>query len=263
MPTDRAKYMSKGEMKMRSIWLAAVIAVSLGSAAQAADISVLAPPVIFAAGMRDHAAAYTKETGTNVNVVISPMSSILDKAETNTPPSDVVVLPSDIMDQLQHDGGIVKGSRRSFGRVYVALAVPEGTSHPDISTPDKFIAVLKGATKGVAYDDPAGKTMMSWLIQSMLARPEFAGVKQLPVRDPLGGMVDGRADMALMLINEIGRNPKASLVGPVPPLFGTYIGCDLAVSAHSTDPKAASAFIDYVLSPKLDAAWEAKYLERD
>lgn len=231
-------------------------------AAQAADITVLVPPVVASAGIRDIGVAYTKQSGQNVKLEMSAMAGILERAETATPAADLVALPSDMMDQYEHDHGILPGSRKRLGRMEIDLAVPVGAPHPDISTPEKLIAVLKAA-KGVAYDDPAGRTMMAWIIQSMLARPELQGVHSVIGHgQALAEMDSGEADMALMLADEINRDPKASDAGPLPPYFGAHIDLDIAISARSADPKAAAAVIDYFLSSAADPIWASKHLSR-
>lgn len=248
---------------MRAIWLAAISGVFFAQAAYAADVAVLVPPVVAAAGVRDLTSAYTKDTGQNISLKMSAMERILPLAE-GTPSPDVVALPIDIMDQLEHDNGIVPGSRKHIGRVEIALAVPAGAPHPDISTPEKFVAVLNGA-KGVAYSNPAGGTMFSWIIESMLLRPEFKGVHSVLI-DRGNGITalasgDSGADMALQLGDEI-NNPKVSSVGPLPPLYGAHIDLDIAILAHSGDAAAAGKLIDYLLSPQADPIWKSKHLTR-
>lgn len=250
---------------MRSIWLVAIIAASFGATAQAAEVSMILPPVVAAAGMRDLATAYNKDTGQALSLKMTLMDKMLQVAETGAPSADIVALPSDLMDQLEHDNGILPGSRRAIGRVEVALAVPAGAPHPDISTPEKFVAVLNGA-KGVAYSNPAGGTMMAWIIQSMLLHPEFKGVHAILIDKGNGisalAAGDSGADMALQLADEIEANPKVSYVGPLPPLYGAHIDSDIAILAHSTDPKAAAAVIDYLLRPASDSVWKSKHMAR-
>jgi molybdate transport system substrate-binding protein len=250
---------------MRLIWLAATIATSLVPVAQAAEVNVLVPPVVAAAGMRDLAVAYGKDTGQTLTLKMTPMDKMLQEAETGAPAADVVALPSDLMDQLEHDNGILPGSRKKIGRVEIALAVPAGAPHPDISTPEKFVAVLNGA-KGVAYSNPAGGTMMAWIIQSMLLRPEFKNVHSVLIDrgNGISALAAGNsgADMALQLADEIDTNPKVSNVGPLPPLFGAHIDSDIAVLARTSDPKAAGGAIDYLLRPSSDAIWNSKHLAR-
>jgi molybdate transport system substrate-binding protein len=247
---------------MRSIGLAAVLAMSLASAARAADVSILVPAVVSYAGLKDLAAAATKDTGVNVTLSMVSMTTILQRAQTSVPAADLVALPSDLMDQLEHDHGIVPGSRRRIGRVEIDLAVPVGAPHPDISTPDKLVAVLTGA-KGVAYDDPAGGTLLAWIIQSMLLRPEFKTVHTVTGHgDPLAEMAAGEADVALKFADEIARYPTAADVGPLPPVFGAHVDCDIAVLARSADSKAAAKMIDYLLRPAATPVWDANRLSR-
>jgi len=124
-----------------------------------------------------------------------------------------------------------------------------------------LVEVLKGA-KGVAFDDPAGGTMMAWLNQSLLARNEFKGVHEMPSRDPLGAVANGEADFALKLADEIDRNPKVADAGPLPPYYGVHIDLDIAISSRAADPKAAQKAIDYLLSPAADTIWASKHLAR-
>jgi len=196
-----------------------------------------------------------------VKINMSAMTGILRQAETANPANDLVALPSDLMDQLERDKGIVPGSRKRLGRMEINLVVPQGAPHPDISTPEKLVDVLKGA-KAVAFDDPAGGTMMAWLNQSLLARNEFKGVHALPSRDPLAAVANGEADVALKLADEIDRNPKVADAGPLPPYYGVHIDLEIAISSRSADPKAAQKVVDYLLSPAADPAWAAKHLAR-
>src|SRR5262249_50074083 len=54
-----------------------------------ADIRVIAPGVVYNAGLLDLAAAYSKETGKKVAVTSVGMGSIVRAITTNNPPADV------------------------------------------------------------------------------------------------------------------------------------------------------------------------------
>src|SRR6266404_9128029 len=56
----------------------------------AADIRVMAPGVIYNAGILDLAAAYTKETGKKVAVMVVGMGTIVKAVKTANPPADVI-----------------------------------------------------------------------------------------------------------------------------------------------------------------------------
>src|SRR4051794_29442307 len=63
----------------------------------AADIRVLVPGIILNAGMRDLAAAYTKETGKKVAVGSIIRGGAVSAYKTANPPADVISLPFELM----------------------------------------------------------------------------------------------------------------------------------------------------------------------
>ena len=230
----------------------------------AADIRVMAPGVIYNAGLLDLAAAYTKETGKKVAVTVVGMGTIVKAVKTANPPADVIMLPFDLMSTLTLDGGVVPGSYVPLGRSEMGLAVPAGAPHPDISTVEKLAAVLHGA-KAVMRSNPAGGSMVAKVIEDqVIKRPEFAGVNSPVSTSGEGGqaLVRGEGDMALQAICEILPYKQIELVGPLPRALGAWIDMSTAVSARTMDRDDALAFIKYLLRPESNTVWNAKGLER-
>jgi len=230
----------------------------------AADIRVMAPGVVYNAGLLDLAAAYTKETGKKVAVSLVGMGTIVNAVKTANPPADVIMLPFELMTTLSLDGGIVPGSFTPLGRSEMGLAVPAGKPHPDISTVEKLAATLRSA-KAVMRSNPAGGSMVAKVIEDrVVKRPEFAGVNS-PVSTQGEGrseLVRGEGDMALQAICEILPYKQIELVGPLPRELGAWIDMSTAVSARATHRDDALAFLKYLLRPESNAAWKAKGLER-
>ena len=52
--------------------------------------------------------------------------------------------------------------------------------------------------------------------------------------------------------------PEIEVVAPLPVELGGHMDAVLAVSARSTNPKAAMDFIKFLTSPQARAAWKAK-----
>ena len=258
---------------MRYVFAAMVMAVFLASPAQAARIRVLTPAVVMNSGLRDLAAAYTKKTGVQVDVVTDTMGAIVGHIKTATPVADVVMLPVDLMDSLDLEKGIVDGSYAPLGRVSIGLAVVAGAPHPDISTVAKLAAALRSA-KGVLYSNPspANGSMSAQMIDRLLKRPEFAGVHGVITTTVAGvGSLEGGQALAsgkypgyvaLQLICEILPHPQISLVAPLPVELGAHIDTATAVSARSTDPKDALDFVRYITRPEAKPVWSAKGLDR-
>lgn len=229
-----------------------------------ADIRVMAPGVIYNAGLLDLAAAYTKETGKKVAVISVGMGTIVKAVMTRNPPADVVMLPFELMSSLSLDGGVVPGSYVPLGRSEMGLAVPAGAPHPDISSVEKLAAVLHSA-KAVMRSNPAGGSMVASVIENkVIKRPEFAGVNSPASTRGEGGqaLIRGEGDMALQAICEILPYKQIELVAPLPRELGAWIDMSTAVSARAEHRGDASAFLKYLLRPESNAVWKAKGLER-
>jgi molybdate transport system substrate-binding protein len=227
-----------------------------------ADVRVITPGVVFASGLPDIGAAFTRETGKKVGVVVVGMGTIVEEMTKKTPPPDVIVLPFQLMTTLSLDGG-VSGTFTPLGRTRMGLAVRAGAPKPDISTVEKLAAALKSA-KAVMRSNPASRTMVALLIDEVLKRPEFAGVNAPPSTKGEGGqaLAAGEGDMAIQTISQILPYKEIELVGPLPAELGAWIDSAVAVSARATHADDARAFIRYLLRPESNKVWKPKGLER-
>lgn len=255
---------------MRKLILAALLFATGGlgqpalAQAELPQLNVLAPGVVYNAGLLDLAAAYTKETGVKVTVKAAGMAAIVNQIKTGTPPTDVMALPVAFMDGMEAEDAVLPGTRADLGRVHVGVAVKKGAPHPDISTVAKLAAVLK-QNGPINVSNPASGSMVARLLNDMLRRhPEFAGVKTKIAVGREGGeaLVAGEGTMALQLICEIVNHPEIELVGKLPAELAAYIDTSLAVSKRSPDPARAKAFVDYLMRADHRALWAAKGLER-
>jgi molybdate transport system substrate-binding protein len=254
---------------MRIVPVFALIVVLVAPAQAAAqakpgEIRVTTPGVVYNAGLLDLAAAFTKETGTKVNVTSVGMGRIVNDITTGTPAPDVIMLPFELMSTLALDGGVKPGSFTPLGRAEMGLAVRAGAPHPDISTVDKLAAALRSA-KAVMRSNPAGGSMVARVIeQNVIKRPEFAGVNSPVSTRGEGGqaLARGEGDMALQAICEILPYKEIELVGPLPRELAAWIDMSTAVSARSTHPDEALAFVRYITRPEATAVWTKKGLSR-
>jgi molybdate transport system substrate-binding protein len=187
------------------------------------------------------------------------MSDIMDAAKTANPSPDVVILPMEpynLMGNLSIEGGIKKDSFTPLARVEFGLATAADQPKPDISTVPKFVAVLKTAKQVMRSNpgtdpSPLRGSMVALLVDAMLKRPEFAGVKS----DPAGG----QGDMAIQPLSEIDRfKPALTLAGPVPAELFLHMDMAAAVAARSAKEKDARAYIAFLRSPEVQAIWKAK-----
>src|SRR5580692_1671042 len=244
------------------LFLSAALLAALTVSAHAADLRVLAPGFVYNSALKDLAADFTKSTGVNVIVSEGGMNLIVNQIKTATPAADVIALPADLMNTLYLDGGIVAGSYTPLGRDELGLAVKKGAPHPDISTVEKLVTVLKSA-QAVEVNDPKAGTMQGVIIDDILEKPEFAGVHVVPVSkgEGAGALARGEGDMAIQLVPEIFNKPQIDLVAPLPAELGGHMDAILAVSARAADQKNALAFVKFLASPEARSAWVAKGLK--
>src|SRR5260221_2880869 len=228
-----------------------------------ADIRIITPGVVFSSGLQDLAAAFTKETGKKVGIVVVGMGTIVEEMTKKTPPPDVIVLPFQLMTTLSLDGGVAPGTFTPLGRTRMGLAVRAGAPHPDISTVEKFAAAIKGA-KAVMRSNPASRTMVATLIDDVLKRPEFAGVNAPASTNGEGGqaLARGEGDMAIQTISQILPYKEIELVAPLPRELSAWIDSAAAGSARAMHRDDARALIRYVLRPESNVVWKPKGLER-
>jgi molybdate transport system substrate-binding protein len=217
------------------------------SAAQAVSLTVLGPASILP-GARAAAAQFTAQTGIAVTVTGGSRDTVRQALAAGT--GDVVLLPTTDFPDL---AGVV--GMTPLGNVPVGVAVKAGTPVPDISTPEKFRAVLKKA-KGVAYADPSAGTSAGKMIAYLLQEPDYAGVKKVPVQGlAVTGLASGQADIALQLLPELANDPAVKLAGPVP----TGLGVDFSAGMVAAGMNATEAqrFIAFLTSGEAAALWKA------
>ena len=241
------------------LFLTAALFAAMAVPAQAADIRVFAPGFVYNSALKELAADFTRQTGVNVIVTEVGMNVIINRIKTDAPAADVVALPSDLMNTLALDGGIVTASYTPLGRDELGLAVKKGAPKPDISTVEKLAAVLKTA-QAVEVNDPKAGTMQGVIIDGILKRPEFAGVHVVPVSkgEGAGALARGEGDMAIQLVPEILNKPPIDLVAALPAELGGHMDAMLAVSSRSSHPKEAAEFIKFLTRPEAKTAWAAK-----
>jgi molybdate transport system substrate-binding protein len=228
-----------------------MMALPLG--AQAADITVYSPGIVNGP-LKQLAADWTAQTGNKVTFAGNNVGRIRTAVATGAP-ADVVVAPtSDFQDFAAK---LVAGSQRPLGRVLFGVVVKAGGAHPDISTPEKFIAFTKKA--GVlAYANPAVGSLTGGMVEEMLKRPEFAGVERRPIKGMIGdAIVRGDAEYGGGAITEELMAKGAEVVGPFPAEMGLHVDVSAAVLKVAAAPADAEAFLRYVTRPEAAAVWKA------
>lgn len=251
---------------MRPYLIAAAFCLATALSAKAAEIRVISPGVISNSGLREVSAAFEKKTGVKVVIQVAGMGEIMN--DIRSAPTDVVMLPMDLMGTMVLSNGVTDFT--PLGRAEIGLFKKPDAPRPDITTVPALIAAMKGAS-AVLYSDPVSGSMQAAMSDRLLKRPEFAGVRGVPVKgDAEPALKRGEGDakaMGLGLIHD-PHNPANTetgnpyLVGELPAELGMHMDMATGISARSTDKANAAAFIQFAVSPEMRTVWKSKGIAR-
>ena len=237
--------------------LTLVIAATVAAPAGAAEVNVVAAGAVrgIIAGMIDD---YSRQTGLKFNFTVGPTGQLRD-ALSSGKPVDLVIVAAPLLAELDGAGKITAGSRIDLGRVGMGVVVRDGTSSPDISTPEAVKAALLKA-KIIAYTDPKlGGTS----VEHLMKIAEGFGIKDKIIAKGListGGddaaakVADGKADIAIVPITDIHAK-DAKLVGPLPDPIQRSMVYSAAIPKSSANPDAARAFVAAMTAPSMQDRW--------
>jgi molybdate transport system substrate-binding protein len=201
---------------------------------------------------------FERKSGHRVEFVFAVMSTLRDKLAAGEK-ADVLVMPTNILDDYQKNGAVHAQGRAIFGLVNVCAVVRAGTPKPDLSTPDKVKStILKSraivhATPGAT---PSG-THMGKLIEQfgiaevmkgrIIHRPALEGGVQLVAR--------GEAEIGFYPKSEVVNMEGLTLAGLLPAAIQLTTIYGAAVTTASAAPDAGRAFIVFMTDPEHREAW--------
>jgi molybdate transport system substrate-binding protein len=181
-------------------------------------------------------------------------------------PADLVIASAPLMGELETTGNITPGSRADLGRVGIGIVIRDGAGVPDVSTAEAFKKVIADAAR-IAIVDPTGGAVyqphLNGVYQSLGITEAMAkkAVMQVGGKEVAEAVATGQADVGLAFISEIIPIKGAKLAGPLPPALQGYTVYAAAIPKASTDPVAARAFIDALISPAMARRWTAAGFE--
>lgn len=178
---------------------------------------------------------------------------------------DALVLNRRAIQDCVRAGRIVAGTAVALAKVGVGVMVKAGAPRPEIGTVEAFKQALLDA-RSVAYLDPASGGSSGAYVAGLLERLCIADRVAPKVRLQRGGhvsdlVVSGDAEIGIHQISAIVREPKVTLVGPLPaPIqnFTTYVA---GLGSAANDAAAAEAFIALLAGPVAAAVLGPKGME--
>jgi len=204
--------------------------------------------------LADLAELYEQRTGRQM--AITSMGGV-DAARTVRAgeSTDVVLLASNVMQQLEAEGHIVPGSRVDFARSGMAVAVRAGAKPPSIDDEESVKQASLAAGKIGYSTGPSGDHLMRlWQRWDMVEALSQRAIKA-PAGVPVGALVArGDADLGFQQLSELLHEPGIDIVGPLPPEIQAVTVFTAGICSSSSGVERARALIAFLTSPAAEAA---------
>jgi molybdate transport system substrate-binding protein len=163
--------------------------------------------------------------------------------------TDIVVLASGVMNQLQAEGHVLAGSIRPFTRSGMAIAVRAGAARPDISDEDAVRRAVAEARKVGYSTGPSGDHLLKLCETWGLADAER--LVKAPPGVPVASLVaQGEADLGFQQLSELLGAPGIDVLGPLPPAIQSVTVFSAGVASTSPRPDETRALISFLASPE-------------
>ncbi len=208
---------------------------------------------------------FERVSGNKIDLIFNTAGSLRDRVK-NGENADLVILSESLIASLDKPGMFVPGSVTDLGRTVTGVAVRDGASVPDISTPRAFVQALLKA-KTVAYTDPKAGGSGGIMFAAMLDRLGIAdAVNKKAVLGKRGAEVaasiaEGRAEIGTTFISEVLPVKGVKVIGPLPGELQNANTYTAAIPAGSTSQATATALLRALTDPTTRARWTAAGLE--
>ena len=248
--------------KYATIAAAIGLAVMLAPvAAGAAEIKVISSVGVKAA-LEEIKPQFERATGHKLNITYGtavPLKRQIDGGET----FDVVLLTPALVGDLAKSGKVAAGTSADVAKAGIGVAIKQGAPKPDIGTPEAFKKTVLAA-KSIAYSkEGQSGTAMARLMERLGIAEQMKSKTVLETRSGMtaANVVEGKAELAFVLISEILPIAGAENAGPLPAELQTYVVFTAGISPGTRNAAAARSLIDFLKTPAAAAVYKAKGLE--
>jgi len=193
------------------------------------------------------------------DIVFEPMGALQARLEAGET-ADVLVLSAPAIDALASSGALLSDSRAAIARAPIGVAIRDGAPAPDITTPGGFKDALMAA-RAIALSDPAVGGSAGIYLRELFERIGVAEIVAAKASRQKSGVAAadavgrGEADLAMTFVPELLQGNGVRILGPLPAPYDHAVAYAAGVSAHSSLPDMARAFIAGLTAPVARSVW--------
>lgn len=167
---------------------------------------------------------------------------------------DFVVLAAAAIDQLAVAGRIDPHTRLVIARSRVAMAVPAGTTHPDLASEQELRNALLAVNRIGYSTGPSGEHLRRLLQRWDIADVVAPRMVKAPPGVPVGALLArGEVDVGIQQLSELIGLPGVEVVGAFPAEIQEITEFTGAVCEPSAARAAAQALLAFCASSLADA----------
>jgi molybdate transport system substrate-binding protein len=205
--------------------------------------------------------AYEAESGYRTVIEWTPTTVIMNKIGEGER-ADALVLIRDSMDKLVEQGLVDPATRIEVVDSRVGIAVPRGTPHPDISTPEAFTRALLNA-RSVAYSKAGASGIYFEAMMARLGITEAVNARAtvIPAGFTAEKLTTGEADIAVQQLSELLVVPGIEIVGPFPDAMQNVTHFSAAIMRDAVNREGAERFLAMLTEERAVAAYRASGLD--
>jgi molybdate transport system substrate-binding protein len=244
------------------MWLSTLALAMAAAPAVAGEVKVISAEAVRGA-LESVATQYTRDTRNTVTFAFSTAGQVRDKVQAGEA-ADIAIASNTVIAALVQAGKVA--SAVDLGRIGLAVAIREGASIPDVSTPEAFIKTLREA-RAVSFTNPAlGGTAgiyFSGLLQRLGVADEVnkKAVYSHGGRDAASKVASGEAELAITFPSEIVPIKGAKVAGMLPASLQNYTTYTASIPVKSSNADLAGSYIAALVASSARERWIAAGFE--
>jgi molybdate transport system substrate-binding protein len=245
--------------RVRGALLGLVLAVALGSRAQAAEIQIIAGGGI-ARALDMITAQFERDTGHKVVVRYGTTPQLIEMV-TSGSAFDLGVVPDDVLKNAAALAKFAPGPAAKIARVGIGVAVRTGAQKPDISTPEALKQTLLAAKSIASIPASSTGNQLAGIYESLGVSDAMKA--KTKVQQTPGQIVDavasGEAELAVFLLNVLA-DARLDIVGPFPAAVQREVAYAGGLSGDAKQADLAKAFVAYLSTSPATSVLKARGL---